>query len=391
MKYAVVCTFFLFCFVSVAQSQHKAKTYLFIGSYTGGKPDRGIYVYDFNRKSGRLEALGAAYDVVNPSFITLSPNGQYLYACADTQLPDTGSVMAFKVDSVSGILGFINKQPSGGDNPVYVSVDRSNKYLINANYTGGSVSAYTLNSDGSLNPYVQKIPFEGSSVMAKRQESAHIHAAVYSPQCDYVFLPDLGADIIRVFKFDPSKAQPLIPTVANDVHTVPGSGPRHFTFHPNGQFAYSIEELSGTVVAYAYHAGTLDSLQRIFGYSKAQASSYGGADIHISPDGRFLYSSNRWEDENTIAMFGIDQQTGMLKLLGHQKTYGDHPRNFTIDPTGKFLLVANMLTNNVIVFKRNMKTGLLKKTKTEITVPSPSCLQMRSYIKGHGARSKERK
>jgi 6-phosphogluconolactonase (cycloisomerase 2 family) len=379
MKYLAVSCLILISFISTTQAQHKSKTYLFVGSYTGGKPDRGIYVYSFRPCSGKLEELGAAYDVVNPSFITLSPDGQYLYACADTQLPDTGSVIAFKIDSVRGILHFINRQPSGGDNPVYVSVDRSNKYIVNANYTGGSVSAYTLNEDGSLNPYVQMIPFEGSSVMPKRQESSHIHAAVFSPRCDYVFLPDLGADKIHVFKFDPSKAQPLIPAEANDVHAVAGSGPRHFTFHPNGKFAYCIEELSGTVVAYAYHEGRLDSLQRVFGYSRVQESSYGGADIHISPDGRFLYSSNRWEDENTLAMFAIDQQTGKLGLLGHQKTYGDHPRNFTIDPTGKYLLVANMLTNNIVVFKRNMKTGLLKKTKTEVRVPSPSCLQMRTY------------
>jgi len=379
MKFLATCSLLLISLISVVQAQHKAKTYLFIGSYTGGKPDRGIYVCAFKPGSGKLEELGAAYDVVNPSYISLSPNGQYLYACADTQLPDTGSILSFKIDSLRGILKFINRQPSGGDNPVYSSVDRSNKYLVNSNYTGASVSAYMLNTDGSLNPYVQMIPFEGSSVMPKRQESAHIHAAVFSPGCDYVFLPDLGADMIRVFKFDPAKLQPLIRAEANDIHTVPGSGPRHFTFHPNGNYAYCIEELSGTVVAYAYHEGRLDSLQRIFGYSRVQESSYGGADIHVSPDGRVLYSSNRWEDENTIAMFSIDQQTGKLTLLGHQKTYGDHPRNFTIDPTGKYLLVANMLTNNIVVFKRNMKTGLLKKTKHEISVPSPSCLQMRTY------------
>ncbi len=379
MKNKLILAGLLAFLITNSYAQHKPITYLFVGSYTGGKPDRGIYVYDFNRRSGKLEELGATYDVVNPSYIALSPNGQYLYACADTQLPDTGSILSFRIDSVNGILKFLNRQPSGGDNPVYLSVDLSNKYLINANYTGGSVSAYSLNGDGSLNPYVQMIPFEGSSIMVKRQESAHIHAAVYSPRCDYVFLPDLGTDMIRVFGFDPSKAQPLIHEEENDVHAVPGSGPRHFTFHPNGKFAYCIEELSGTVVAYGYHDGSLDSLQRIFGYSRIQESSYGGADIHISPDGRFLYSSNRWEDENTIAIFAINQHTGTLGLLGHQKTYGDHPRNFTIDPTGKYLLVANMLSNNVIVFKRNMKTGFLKKTKTVIRVPSPSCLQMRRY------------
>ncbi len=368
----------LFCNFSLGYTQSKTVTYLFIGSYTDGKPDRGIYVCSFNPGSGKLKELGAAYDVVNPSFITLSLDGRYMYACADTQMPDTGSVMSFRIDSMTGILHYINRQPSGGDNPVYLSVDRSNKYLINANYTGGSVSAYVLNDNGSLNPSVQIIPFEGSSVIASRQESAHIHAAVFSPKCDYVFLPDLGADIIRVFRFDPARTHPLIPLEAGDIHTAPGSGPRHLTFHPNGKFVYCIEELSGTVAVYAYDEGRLVPSQRIFAYSKPCAY-YWSADIHISPDGKFLYASNRREDENTIAIFSIAQESGMLTLVGHQSTFGDHPRNFTLDPSGRFLLVANMLTDNIVVFKRNARTGLLKKTKHELSVPNPSCLQMRSY------------
>lgn len=378
MKSKLILACLMVMLITYSYGQHKPVTYLFVGSYTEGKPDTGIYVYTFNTKSGAFKQTGITDHIINPSYLALSPDGKYLYAGADTQLPDTGSVMSFRVDAKNGKLRFINRQPSEGDNPVYVAVHRNNRYLINANYTGGSVSAYRMNEDGSLHPALQVVPFEGSSIMRPRQEKAHIHAAVFSPQCDYVFLPDLGSDKIWVFRFDTTKAEPLIPVNAFDVNTVPGSGPRHFTFHPNGKYAYCIEELSGMVVTYAYNAGKLDSLQRILGYSKTQ-DSYGGADIHLSPDGRFLYSSNRWEDENTIAIFAVDPQSGMLTLVGHQKTYGDHPRNFTIDPTGKYLLVANMLTNNIVVFKRKMKTGLLKKTKHEISVESPSCLKMRGY------------
>lgn len=378
MKGKLIMAGLMLMLITNTYGQHKPVTYLFVGSYTEGKPDTGIYVYTFNTKSGAFKQTGITDHIINPSYLALSPDGQYLYAGADTQLPDTGSVMSFSVDAKNGQLRFINRQPSEGDNPVYVAVHRNNRYLINANYAGGSVSAYRMNEDGSLLPALQVVPFEGSSIMRPRQEKAHIHAAVFSPQCDYVFLPDLGSDKIWVFRFDTTKAEPLIPVNAFDVNTVPGSGPRHFTFHPNGKYAYCIEELSGMVVTYAYNAGKLDSLQRILGYSKIQ-DSYGGADIHLSPDGRFLYSSNRWEDENTIAIFAVDPQSGMLTLVGHQKTYGDHPRNFTIDPTGKYLLVANMLTNNIVVFKRKMKTGLLKKTKHEISVESPSCLKMRGY------------
>ncbi|MBK8833173.1 MAG: lactonase family protein [Saprospiraceae bacterium] len=378
MKNKLILAGLLVMFISNLYSQQKPVTYLFVGSYTAGKPDTGIYVYTFNVKSGAVKQTGIIEHIINPSYLTLSPDGQYLYAGADTQLPDTGSVLSFKVDSKNGKLMFINRQPSEGDNPVYVAVHNNNRFLINANYTGGSVSAYQMNEDGSLRPALQVIPFEGSSIMRSRQEKAHIHAAVFSPQGDYVFLPDLGSDKIWVFRFDTTKSEPLIPVRELNVTAVPGSGPRHFTFHPNGKYAYCIEELSGMVVTYAYKDGRLDSLQRIQGYSKTQ-DSYGGADIHLSPDGRFLYSSNRWEDENTLAIFAVSPQTGTLTLVGHQKTYGDHPRNFTIDPTGRYLLVANMLTNNIVVFKRNMKTGLLKKKKQEIRVPAPSCLQMRRY------------
>lgn len=378
MKIKLILAGLLAMLMSNLYSQQKPITYLFVGSYTESKPDTGIYVYSFNVKSGVVKQTGIVEHIINPSYLALSPDGQFLYACADTQLPDTGSVMSFKVDAKNGKLMLINRQPSEGDNPVYVAVHHNNKFLINANYTGGSVSAYRMNANGSLQPASQVIPFEGSSIVHSRQEKAHIHAAVFSPQFDYVFLPDLGSDKIRVFRFDTTKTEPLIPVKAMDVTTVPGSGPRHFTFHPNGKYAYCIEELSGMVVAYAYKDGKLDSLQRILGYSKVQ-DSYGGADIHLSPDGRFLYSSNRWEDENTIAIFAVDEQTGMLTLVGHQKTYGDHPRNFTIDPTGKYLLVANMLTNNIVIFKRNVKTGLLKKMKREIRVAAPSCLQMRRF------------
>ena len=158
----------------------------------------------------------------------------------------------------------------------------------------------------------------------------------------------------------------------------PGSGPRHFTFHPSGKYAYCVEELSGTISAYSYSNGRLDSIHRIFSYSQ-KLDIYASADIHISPDGNFLYASNRYEIENTISIYSINKGNGKLKLVGHQSTLGDHPRNFTIDPSGKYLLVANLVSNTIVVFKRNNKTGLLSKTKHVLSIPRPSCLQMRVY------------
>jgi 6-phosphogluconolactonase (cycloisomerase 2 family) len=354
------------------------KTYLFVGTYTDGKPDKGIYIYEFHSRTGKLKKVTSAENITNPSFLTLSPDGSYLYACTETKMQNAGSVSAFKFDSITASLTFLNKQNSGGENPVYLTTSKNNEFVINGNYTEGTVSVFATNPDGSLNPFGQLIQFEGSSTNTRRQDKAHIHAAVFSPDFNYIFFPDLGADKIRVFKFNLQERQPLKALDSCDYTTIPGSGPRHFTFHPNNKFAYCIEELSGTVSAFKYQTGKLDSIQRVFSYSKLQ-EEYNSADIHISPDGLFLYASNRWDNENTISIFSIDQQNGTLKLVGHQATYGDHPRNFTLDPTGTFLIVANQVTNNIVVFKRNKTTGLLTRTGKEINVPRPSCLKMRKY------------
>ena len=363
-------------FFLLNSSQAQVKTLLFAGSYTGGKPDKGIYVFQFDTKTGKLNPVSNAENVINPSFITLSPNGQYLYACSETSLPTEGSISAFKIEA--GKLTFINKQPSGGENPAHLTTDKSGKYVIAGNYSGGSVVVMTTNEDGSLNPYNQLIKFEDSSINKERQEKSHIHQVVFSPQQNFVFLPDLGADKIRAFRFDSKNTKPLVSADDLTVKTTLGSGPRHFTFHPNQKYGYCIEELSGTVSAYSYKNGKLSNFQKIFSCSKIK-ETYSCADIHISPDGLFLYASNRGDGENTISIFSIDQTNGKLKLLGHESTCGEKPRNFTIDPSGQFLLVANQTTSNVVVFRRNKKTGLLTKLKDEINVPSVSCLQMRIY------------
>ena len=364
--------------IGLCASGQFSKTYLFVGTYTNGKPSKGIYIYDFNSSTGNLKRVSSGRKITNPSFLTLSPAGDYLYACTETKLPKEGSVSAFKIDSINGTLTFLNKQKSGGENPVYVTTSRNNEFVINGNYTDGSVSVFKTNPDGSLNPHSQIIQFQGSGTNPRRQDKAHVHAAVFSPDFEYAFFPDLGSDKIRASTFSVNESPPLKASENHDYTAVSGSGPRHFTFHPNHHFAYCIEELSGTITSFKYERGRLDSIQRIFSYSKLQ-EEYNSADIHVSPDGLFLYASNRWENENTISIFAIDQEKGSLTLIGHQSTFGDHPRNFTLDPTGNFLIVANQVTNNIVVFKRDAKTGLLTKTGNEIKVPSPSCLQMRKY------------
>jgi 6-phosphogluconolactonase (cycloisomerase 2 family) len=356
----------------------KPVTYLFVGTYTEGKPDKGIYVYELNPLTGYLRKISSGKNITNPSFLTLSPDGNYLYACTDTKLPNEGSISSFHIDSNNGKLSFINKQPCGGSNPVYVTTHANCRYIIAGNYDKGSVAVFTANTDGTLNPYTQLIHFTGRGVNLTRQENAHVHAVVFSPDNNYVYLPDLGSDKIWALGFDSTRREPLSLMEGHTIKTFAGSGPRHLLFHSSNKFAYCIEELAGYVSAYSYSNGKLALIQRIFSYAKKH-NSYSGADIHTSPDGRFLYASNRGDEENTLSIFSITQTNGTLKLVGQQDTYGEHPRNFIIDPTGKFLLVANQKSNNIVVFRRDPKTGLLRKTNTVINVPRPSCLQLRTY------------
>jgi len=350
--------------------------YLFIGTYTDAKPDKGIYIYKFDEKSGEPEYITSGENITNPSFLTISPNGHFLYACTDTKMPNSGSISAFAFDSTNGTISFINKEPSGGENPVYVNMHGNGKSIVMGNYTAGTVSAYFTNADGSLNPLTQNIQFKDSSIIKDRQDKPHIHCVAFSPEGDYLYLPDLGSDKIRAFKFDPNNISPLTEDSSLTIKTDPGSGPRHMIFHPNKKFAYCIEELSCMVSVYTYKNGKLGRIQRILSASEKDDSS--GADIHISSDGLFLYASNRVE--NTISIFSI-QKNGKLTLLGHEPTGGETPRNFAIDPSGNFLLVANQNTGNILVFSRNKKTGMLTKTNHEITVPNPTCLKMRVYGK----------
>ncbi len=349
-------------------------TYLFVGSYNDTKEKEGIYIYRLDMTSGDLEKVCTFSGIMNPSYLVLSPDGQYIYACSETRTAGMGSVSSYRFDRKQHSITMLSKQPSGGDNPVYLTVHKSGKWLVNGNYTGGSISVFPLNSDGTIGTANTVLPFKDSSI-TERQKSSHIHSTVFSPAYDYVFSPDLGADKIRRFTFNADQSNPLQPD--SFVTTIAGGGPRHFAFHPNGRFAYCIEEMSGTITAYKYDKGQLKLLQRGATHDNTPRNMYSSADIHVSADGRFLYASNRGE-ENNIAICRITKD-GRFTPVGYESVLGDHPRNFTIDPTGKFLLVANQISGNVVVFKRNARTGLLTKTGIEVRMPGPSCLQIRTY------------
>jgi 6-phosphogluconolactonase (cycloisomerase 2 family) len=352
-------------------------TYVFVGSYNWDKSSKGIYVYQLDTSTGQLRLRLSFSGVVNPSFLTVSPDGRFLYACTESKTPNAGSVSAFAFDPVYKTLTFLNSQPSGGENPVYVTVYPNSKWLINVNYTQGGVSVYPLREGGGIDSVIQHISYTEGSINPERQDRSHVHSAVFSPDYRYIYFPDLGADKIRAYPFDSIGQTPLNVSAVIIHQAVAGSGPRHITFHPGGKYAYCTEEMAGYISVYRYNNGRLDSLQRISVHRGHSSTDYESSDIHVSPDGRFLYAANRGK-ENNIAIFSIAND-GRLHFITYQRTFGKHPRNFTIDATGRFLVVANVNSGNIVVFKRDGKSGRLKRTGTVANLKNPSSVQIRQY------------
>ncbi|WP_294304223.1 lactonase family protein [uncultured Chryseobacterium sp.] len=368
--------FLIISIISLSQI-HAQHTYAFFGSFNRDKDTEGLYVYELDTLSGKLSKVTSFTGMLNPSFLTVSPNGKYVFACTESKTKNGGSVSSFAFDPEKKSLTLISRQKSGGENPVYLTVHQNGKWLVNGNYTKGSVSVYPVSENGQIQPYVQNFQFSEGSVNQDRQQQAHIHATVFSPDSNYLFLPDLGADKIRAYLFESENSQPLQTADIPFTSTVPGSGPRHLIFHPNGKFAYCIEEMGGAVSVYSYENGKLNNLQRIHTHSEKYKDDFESSDIHISPDGRFLYASNRG-NENNIAIFSI-LDDGTLKTVGYQSTKGKHPRVFNLDPDGKFLMATNAGTGTVAVFRRNPETGLLKKVGRKIKIKNVSCVEIRRY------------
>jgi 6-phosphogluconolactonase len=350
--------------------------YLFVGTYTSGK-SKGIYVFQFNSKTGEVQWVSNTDSSSNPSFLAVAPNGKYLYAVNETGREQPGHVSAYSFDKTKGELSFINKQLSGGDDPCFITTDPTGRWAVVANYSGGNLSALPINRDGSLAAYTQLIQHKGSSANKQRQEKAHVHSSFFSPDYQYILAPDLGTDKVMVYQFNASAKKPMQPAPVPFAASTPGSGPRHLAFHPSRKYAYLVEEMTGTVKVYAYNKGALSGLQTIATHPADFKGQPGSADIHVSPDGKFLYASNRG-DENNLAIFSINPSSGRLTSVGYQPVQGAQPRNFMIDPTGKWLLVANQKTSNIVVYRRDLATGLLQPTLQQVEVPNPVCLQMLS-------------
>ena len=369
----------LFPLLAIACLTRAQSHLLFVGTYTnsgnlGDNPrldstgSKGIYIYRFDAATGKATTLSHTRDVCNPSYLAIAPGGKRLYSCTESRMKGKGSLSVFDIDVAKGRLRFVGKVSSQGDNPAYVAVDEKGGQVAVANYTGGSYTLYPIGPDGLPAKAQTHTQHLGRGFNPTRQDAPHVHSAVYGPDSRFLYIQDLGLDQISV----------VSPTTGDEgmqVHTPPGSGPRHLTFHPNGKFAYLIEELGGFVDAYHYDPSTggLDSLQRIAAHPDTMKGPFRSSDIHVSPDGRFLYASNR--AEMTIAIFSIDPSTGRLMALGYAPTMGVEPRNFTLDPSGKWLLVANQESDNIVFYRVDGQTGMLRSGGQVLKVPKPTCLK----------------
>jgi 6-phosphogluconolactonase len=373
-----VIAFLLLASLATAAAQ-KGKYLFYVGTYTAeGSKSKGIYAYRYDAESGQITPLGLAGETTNPSWVTLHPNGRFLYAANEVgkyKGPNSGGLSAFSIDRATGKLTFLNEVPTRGADPCYVTVDHTGKYVLVANYTGGSIAVFPIREDGSLGEASAFVQHTGKGANPERQEAPHAHSINLSPDNRFAMVDDLGLDELLVYKFDSAKGS-LTPNDPPFAKLDGGAGPRHFALRPDGKFAYVISEMQGTVTAFSNDggAGALYRVQTISTLPKDFKGEIEDAEIEIHPSGRFLYAANRG-DGNSIAVFAIDAAKGTLTLVEYTPTQGKTPRSFEIDPTGTLLFAANEKSDNIVIFRIDQKTGHLTPTGQVLDVGSPVCVK----------------
>jgi 6-phosphogluconolactonase len=353
-----------------------SKEYLvYFGTYTG-KGSKGIYACRFRPSSGKLTPVKLVAETANPSFLVADPTGHYLFAAnelGDYQKSKSGSVSSFAINRHSGKLTALNTTSSRGADPCHLSVDKTSKHVLVANYTGGSVAVLPVGSDGRLGEASDFVQHLGSSVDPERQKEPHAHDVVLTPDNRFAVVADLGLDKLLVYRFDPEKGA-LTPNDPPSGSVKPGSGPRHFALHPNGRFAYVINEMGNTITAFDWDGdkGTFNELQTVNTLPKDFKGENSTAEIAVHPSGRYLYGSNRGHD--SIAVYAVDPAKGNLTFVEDVPTLGKEPRNFALDPTGSYLFAANQNSNSVVVFRVNPKNGRLTPAGQQVAVVAPVCV-----------------
>lgn len=346
---------------------------MLVGSYATPE-EEGIKVYNFDEQNGNSQYISGIKGISNPSFLIPSADGERIYAVGEDS-GKSSTANAIKFDKEQKRLTLLNSQPTDGGAPCYITLSPSEKFVLTANYMGGSITVFPLDKDGKLKSETRLISFTGNSLDKERQTQPHLHCIEFTPDHKYLLASDLGTDQIHVFPVSENVTDGVSHSLLNEseefnIKVESGSGPRHICFHPNQKFAYLINEISGKVIAFSYDKGKLNAIQYI---EADTVGAKGSGDIHISPDGKFLYASNRLKADG-IAIFSINQEEGTLTKTGYQLT-GIHPRNFIISRNGRYLLVACRDSNSIQVFERDSQTGLLKDTGKTIKTNKPVCLK----------------
>jgi 6-phosphogluconolactonase len=371
----------LLAVMTMAAAEALAQEFLiYVGTYTG-KGSEGIYAWRFNPATGEMSPAGLAAATENPSFLAVDPTGRFLYAVNELDRfrnEPTGAVSVFALDRQSGRLKLLQQVASLGAGPAHLSLDRSARYLLVANYNGGNVAVFPIAKDGRLGPRTAFAQDAGSSVNRERQAGPHAHSMQVTNDNRLAIAADLGIDKLMLFRFDAGMGS-LTPGSPPFVAADPGAGPRHVAFAPSGKFVYVVNELASTVTVFAYEpgAGTLSRIQTIPALPREFAGRNTAAAILVDAKGRFLYVSNRGND--SIAVFGINPDDGKLNSLEWIPTGGRTPRDFVIDPTGKWLLAANQDSNTIRLFQIDQQSGRLKPTDRSLQVIAPVCVRFVAF------------
>lgn len=348
------------------------KEFVYIGTYTE-RGSRGIYVSEFDTVKGSLASPVLAAETSQPSFFAVSSDRKFLYAVNEVNHfngEPAGAVSAFSIDSSTGKLTLLDQVSSRDPGPAYIILDGAGHFVLVANYDGGSVAVFRLQPNGSIGELTGFVRHKGSSLNRERQEGPHAHAIAMAPDNRFAIVADLGLDQLLVYPFDGSSGRLGTPRI---IKTEPGAGPRHLVFSSNGKFLYVINELKSTITVYSYawRDGAMLPIQTISTLPSGFAGSNTAAEVLLHPSGKFLYASNRG-DENSIAVFSIDSRTGTLTFIEDVPSGGKIPRNFGIDPSGEWLLAANQDSNTIVAFRINRESGHLTATGHAVEVKSPA-------------------
>jgi 6-phosphogluconolactonase len=364
--------------VWASPAKHHTKYFVYIGTYTEeGSESKGIYSYRFDSETEQLTPIGLAVEAINPSFLAVHPNHRFVYAVNEVSNykgQKSGAVSAFAIDRSTGKLTLLNQVASRGGDPCYISLDQTGKYVLVANYGGGSIAVFPVLKDGRLGEASAFVQHSGHGTNPERQEEPHAHSIDVSPDNRFAVVNDLGLDETLVYGFDGAQGS-LVAANPNIGKAAPGAGPRHLAFHPSGRFAYVINEMQSAITAFRYDpaAGQLQKLQTISSLPKDFSGHDEAAEIQVHPSGKFLYASNRGHD--SVAVFAIDAGQGTLTPVQYVSTKGGSPRSFEIAPGGSLLFAENEKSDDIVLFHISQQTGRLNPTGKVLKVSQPVCVK----------------